>query len=288
MPMYPSFKVRPMLLDDLDHAMNLSKAEGWNQTEKDWRLLIESPLNTCLVVENFKRIIGTATALSHSNKTAWIGMVLVDKDFRGQGAGKILMTHLLEKLRHFKSIKLDATPAGQPVYTKLGFVEEHKIYRITNPSMKKLTCDQSDLGIKPIRSERFREIIKFDKQIFGVDRTYLLETLFRNYPDKAFMIERNNKFYGYTLGRDGNRFNYIGPVFASSSGDAKKLLSEALKSLINLPVAVDVLQDKRDLIIWLESIGFTKQRHFVRMYLRSNPYPGIVKNQYLISGPEFG
>jgi hypothetical protein len=198
------------------------------------------------------------------------------------------MTHLLEKLRHFKSVKLDATPAGQPVYTKLGFVDEHIIYRMTNPSMKKLSYDQSDQGIKPILSERFREIIEFDKKIFGVDRTYLLETLFRNYPGKAFMIERNNKFCGYTLGRDGNRFNYIGPVFVSSSDDAKILLSEALKSLINLPVALDVLQDKRDLIIWLESIGFIKQRHFVRMCLSSNPYPGIVKNQYLISGPEFG
>jgi GNAT superfamily N-acetyltransferase len=288
MPVYPSFKVRPMLLDDLDHGLNLSKAEGWNQTEKDWRLLIENPLNTCLVVENFKRIIGTATALSHSNKVAWIGMVLVDKDFRGRGAGNILMTHLLEKLRHFKSVKLDATPAGQPIYTKLGFVDEHIICRMTNPSMKKLSYDKSDQGIRPILSERFREIIKFDEQIFGVDRTYLLETLFRNCPGKAFMIERNNKFCGFTLGRDGTRLNYIGPVFASSPDNAKTLLSEALKSLINLPVALDVLQDKRDLIIWLESLGFIKQRHFVRMYLRSNTYPGIVKNQYLISGPEFG
>ena len=288
MPVDISFKVRPMLPDDLDHVLNLSKKEGWNQTEKDWRLLIENPLNTCLVVENIKRIIGTATALSHSNKVAWIGMVLVDKDFRGRGAGKILMTHLLEKLQRFKSIKLDATPAGQPLYAKLGFVDEHIIYRMTNPSMKKLYYDKRDQGIRPMLSEHFREMIKFDEQIFGVDRKYLLENLFRNYPDKAFMMDRNNKFCGYTLGRDGTRFNYIGPVFASSPDDAKKLLSEALKSLINLPVALDVLEDKRELIMWLESIGFIKQRHFVRMYLKSNPYPGIVKNQYLISGPEFG
>jgi hypothetical protein len=42
------------------------------------------------------------------------------------------------------------------------------------------------------------------------------------------------------------------------------------------------------LIEWLEIIGFEKQRQFTRMYLHNNPFPGIVKNQYLICGPEYG
>jgi GNAT superfamily N-acetyltransferase len=288
MPDNPSFKIRPMIINDLDQAISLSKAEGWNQTENDWRLLLENPLNTCLVAEHHNKVAGTATALNHSNEVAWIGMVLVNKDFRGQGAGKMLMTHLLDKLGQFKSVKLDATQAGEPVYTKLGFVYEYIIYRMTNPSLKNLSYNINNQGIKPIQSEHLGETIKFDKQIFGVDRTYLLEALFRNYPGKAFMFERDNKLCGYALGRNGFRFNYIGPLFAFSSDKAKILLSETFKSLNNQPVALDILQDKEDLIKWLESIGFIKQRNFLRMYLKSNPYPGIVKNQYLISGPEFG
>ena len=254
MPDNQSFKILPMIINDLDQAISLSNAEGWNQTEKDWRLLLENSLNTCLVAEHHNKVAGTATALSHSNKVAWIGMVLVNKDFRGQRAGKMLMTHLLDKLGQFKSVKLDATPAGEPVYTKLGFVSEYIIYRMTNPSLKELSCDQSDQGIKPIQSEHLCEIIKFDKQIFGVDRTYLLEALFRNFPGKAFMFESNNEFCCYVLGMDGFRFNYIGPLFAFSSDEAKILLSETFKSLNNQPVVLDILQDKKDLIVWLESI----------------------------------
>jgi hypothetical protein len=39
---------------------------------------------------------------------------------------------------------------------------------------------------------------------------------------------------------------------------------------------------------WLETLGFVKQRHFIRMYRNDNPYPGISGNHYLIAGPEFG
>ena len=31
--------LRPMQKDDITNAMKLSGAEGWNQTEKDWKLL---------------------------------------------------------------------------------------------------------------------------------------------------------------------------------------------------------------------------------------------------------
>lgn len=32
-----AFILRPMELSDIGSAMKLSNAEGWNQTEKDWK-----------------------------------------------------------------------------------------------------------------------------------------------------------------------------------------------------------------------------------------------------------
>jgi hypothetical protein len=93
---------------------------------------------------------------------------------------------------------------------------------------------------------------------------------------------------GYISGRDGSRFNYVGPLGAGNFESARSLISISLRSLIKKPVALDVPEDKEDLISWLESAGFTKQRHFIRMYLKVNPYPGIPESQYLISGPEYG
>jgi hypothetical protein len=139
-----------------------------------------------------------------------------------------------------------------------------------------------------VTKEYLPEIIMYDEGIFGVNRAYVLESIFHNYPLKSFMIRRNGSISGYILGRDGIRYNYIGPVFARSGDDAAMLIRQALQSLISKPVALDIMGDKTELAEWLQSIGFTIQRSFVRMYYKSNRYCGIVKNQYLIGGPELG
>jgi hypothetical protein len=112
--------------------------------------------------------------------------------------------------------------------------------------------------------------------------------LIENYPEKAFHIKRGDITEGYILGRDGSRFNYIGPLCTDSLQSARSLISTSLRFLIKKPVALDVPEEKREFIKWLESIGFSKQRYFIRMYLNRNPYPGIPESQYLISGPEYG
>ncbi len=286
---YLNFLVRPMLLTDLRAAMDLAIDEGWNQTERDWRLFLDNPLNTCLVAEHNLKVIGTATAISYSKLLGWIGMVLVNKDFRKHGVGRMLVTKTIDSLHGFTSVKLDATPAGQPVYQKLGFIEERVLARMTNSSFKSFEKEIIDIEPDPVQKKDLDEIIKYDRNIFGVDRTYLLKTILNNYPGKAFLLRLNGRVTGYILGRDGIRYNYIGPVFASSTSDAMALISFALKSLKNnQDVAIDVHDDKKELIEWLESKGFTRQRQFVRMYLDQNPFPGIVENQYLISGPEYG
>jgi GNAT superfamily N-acetyltransferase len=277
-----------MITNDLNQAFSLSNSEGWNQTEKDWKLLLENPINICIVAEYDNKVIGTATALNHSDKIAWIGMVLVDKSFRGRGVGKRLLTNIIGALKNVDSIKLDATPAGLPLYQKLGFIDEYKIYRMINPELHSFKKQLFNYEPVNIDQKSFSDVLKLDKRIFGTARTYLLQTLLRNYPGKAYLIKRNKKIDGYMFGRDGVRFNYIGPVFAFSHDSARILISKALESLNNQPVALDILQDKEDLIKWLESLGFVKHRHFIRMYLKSNSYSRLIEYQYLISGPEFG
>ncbi len=283
-----SILIRQMMPEDLDQALDLSVTEGWNQTMKDWRLLLDNPLNVCIVAEKDNRVAGTATALNHGNRVAWIGMVLVDKLLRGQGAGKMLLESIIERLNDVPSVKLDATPAGEPLYRKLGFADEYKIFRMTCNNHLFKPENFSTHGLLPVTKDSLADILALDRIAFGTDRSYLLENLLTHYPEKAYQVKTSGKTEGFILGRDGSRFNYIGPVIASSTEEARDLISKVLGSLNSQPIALDVTEDKTDLIRWLESIGFIKQRHFIRMYLKSNHWPGRKENQYLISGPEFG
>jgi predicted N-acetyltransferase YhbS len=282
------FIVRPMQPGDIVSAMKLSNAEGWNQTENDWKLLIESPQNVCLVAEYNKKIIGTTTAMNYANQIAWIGMVLVAKESRGQGISKLLLTNILKKLESFESIKLDATPAGKQVYQKFDFKDEYLITRVVTGSMTNLSFEDDTTLAESIRLKDIEEIVALDEHVFGTNRRQLIESLINRYPHKAWLLKRNNSIAGFALGRDGNKYHQVGPVCGSTINDVKMLIRRALKELIYQPVVIDVLSEKEDLISWLHSIGFTMQRHFVRMYKKENLFPGIVNKQYLICGPEFG
>jgi GNAT superfamily N-acetyltransferase len=282
------FTIRKMRAADLDQAFGLSLNEGWNQTMNDWKLLFENTENICIVAEKDNKVVGTATALNHERKIAWIGMVLVDKSLRGHGAGKMLLENIVDRLQHIESVKLDATPAGEPLYRKLGFIAEHKIFRMTADCLNYSSEIVHSAEPLNIDIDNLSEITELDRKIFGADRHKLLMKLLSGNPGRAFYIKMDKNPEGYIFGRAGSRFNYVGPVSALNHESARALIHKSIKSLNDKSIAIDILEDKAELISWLESIGFVKQRHFVRMYLKANPYPGNVKNQYLISGPEFG
>jgi hypothetical protein len=283
----PDFIIRPMQPGDVADAMKLSDAEGWNQTPTDWRLLIEGSQNICLLAERGKKIIGTTTAINYANRIAWISMVLVAREHRRQGISKSLLTNILEKLAGFKSTKLDATPEGQHVYKQFDFNDEYSITRMVNASMRELPPDD-DVSPEPTRLNDLQEIIALDELVFGANRTQLIESMIKGHPEKSWVLRLNNSIVCFALGRKGNNYHHVGPVFGSNINDVKILVKRALNELTHQPVVMDVLSDKEDLITWLNSFGFVPQRHFVRMYKTQNPFPGIISKQYVICGPEFG
>jgi GNAT superfamily N-acetyltransferase len=281
--------VRRLTGEDTGQAIGLSHAERWNQTLKDWELLTGHMENVCLAAVDGERIIGTATAMVYENRVAWIGMVLVDRACRGRGLSRLLLDTLFEKLEPGLSLKLDATPAGQPVYEKYGFRDEYLVYRMTRPplSLKSSPFDNDPLPER-ITPGNLSEAIGFDSKVFGAGRQVLVDYLLDNDPGSAWLIRQEGIVSGLALGRKGARFHQVGPVMASCTEDARRLITWSLKGMEGDPVVMDVLEDKKGLMEWLKTLGFSPQRHFVRMFRYENPYPGKPENHYLIAGPEFG
>jgi len=80
-----------MTIEDIPDAMRLKDAAGWNQTTADWTRFISASPEGCFVVEYQGNIIGTSATISYEGRFSWIGMLIVDEQYRGQGIGTALL-----------------------------------------------------------------------------------------------------------------------------------------------------------------------------------------------------
>src|SRR5689334_22523272 len=104
------------LLDerDIPAAMRLKELARWNQTESDWRRLLQLEPRGCFGATLDGRLVGTTTAITYGDELAWIGMVLVDPEYRRRRIATRLMQAALDYLSgRVALVKLDATPDGR-------------------------------------------------------------------------------------------------------------------------------------------------------------------------------
>ncbi len=271
---------------DLPSLMQIKNAENWNQTENDWLFLMGQFPQYCLVALDGAKVVGTITSTNFKNQVAWIGMMLVSKPYRGKGISKLLMTTMIESLKDCESIKLDATPAGAHVYTKLGFQDEYEIFRMMHTEERNMDEPENTI-VREIDEEALSSLFAIDQKVFGADRSGLLKYLLEQGANVNGCISKNGKADGYLLTRPGTNFTQMGPVIAKSSDAAIRLVENAMTK-VHGSMVIDVLADKKGLVGWLEEAGFTTQRSFTRMYLKGNPYPGETEKHFAIAGPEFG
>jgi GNAT superfamily N-acetyltransferase len=277
-----------MQVEDLDEAMKLKSAEGWNQTRSDWELILINNPGLCLVAIAEDRVVGTVTTFSYEGTFAWIGMMLVDRQFRRKGISNKLMLEIIQRLGKKQTIRLDATPAGQMVYERLGFVKEYSLFRWVRQTGIPEKINEMVANVFQINRKDLKELILWDKVVFGAERKEVLSYLFKNYPQGAFCIKFEDKINGFVFCREGSKFLHIGPLITSDDGMAKALISHILYKFSDRNLLLDLGEHHSTMHNWLEENGFQRQRELIRMFIPPNLNMGIPENYYLISGPELG
>ncbi len=276
---------RNMERPDMVAGLSLCRAAKWNQLARDWEIFLRLHPAGCRVAVSDQKVIGTVTTIRYQHFFSWIGMVLIDPGYRRQGIGTQLLRQALEILRKEETIKLDATTAGREVYLGLGFTDEYHLSRMY------MIADAVGLetsSVRPIQKVDLGLLSAFDRNVFGADRQPLLEWMWEDAPEYAFISEEKNSIQGYCMGRQGHYYVHIGPVIADNSAVAGNLVSAALQNCVGMPVILDVLHFDTGWLMWLTDMGFTEQRNFTRMYRGTNAFHAMPEKQYAIMGPEFG
>jgi len=283
-------RLRTMTKQDIPAGLRLKELAGWNQTAADWNRFLDASPEGCFVAEVEGKVRGTATAISFENKFAWIGMVLVDPEYRSRGIGTKLLEKTIEHLdqRKMPTMKLDATPQGKPLYEKLGFVTEYGIERWVlkkPPQADMQIVDSKRELLSPVQLE---SIVGKDREVFGADRSPLLRSLYEEMPHYAMSVWSSGTLQGYTLGRKGSFADHLGPWMAEDSASARPLLHGFLARSSRETVIVDCLTANAVAVELLRTSGFSYARTLTRMVRGPNDYPGKPDTLCAILGPEFG
>jgi GNAT superfamily N-acetyltransferase len=287
-------RLRLLTLADIPGAMRLKDAAGWNQTALDWERLISASPEGCFAAEHNGRLLGTSTTITYEDRFAWIGMVVVDAQYRGHGIGTDLLRAAIQYLdsRTVPCMKLDATPLGKPLYEKLGFVSEYEVGRWM------FRRNHVGTGASPARAARqgqhnpgnpdLEDALVLDRQIFGADRSRLLRSLAQEAPEFAVTIRQGQTVAGYAFGRRGSRADHLGPWMARNQDTAARLLEEFLERSTRQLVFADCVQRNAWAVRLVRARGFEFSRPLTRMFRGTNQHPGQHELLCAILGPEFG
>ncbi|MCI0556823.1 MAG: GNAT family N-acetyltransferase [Anaerolineae bacterium] len=269
--------------EDIPAAVRLKDAAGWNQTAADWKRFLSASPEGCFVAECEGRVVGTSATIVYEGRFAWIGMVVIDPQHRGQGMGTALLEHAIRYLdsQSVPCMKLDATPEGKPLYKKFGFVSEYDIERW----MLKRQPNENVAGKAPVE---IGEVLRLDREVFGADRGGLLNSLNETRPDFTLVVRQETKVAGYTFGRSGSRADQLGPWIACNEEVAAKLLEEFLRRSGRELVFVDCVQSHPWALPLVKARGFEFLRPLTRMFRGTNKHIGRPDLLCAILGPEFG
>jgi GNAT superfamily N-acetyltransferase len=244
--------MQPRLLTaaDVPAALELSTAAGWNQTAADWERMITLEPEGCFGIDDDGRLAATTTLLCFGDELAWIGMVLTHRDHQRKGLAHRLMCAALDtaQARGVRTIKLDATDQGRPLYLSLGFIDEQPIERWRAELLPRQGAASPPGTALPHG---------LDCEAFGANRARFVEAL-----GKPAACGED----GYIMTRPGTRANYIGPCVAMTSERAAELFVFVLHGG---PWFWDLLPDNRAARDLAAQFGFVRVRELVRM--RSGP-----------------
>ncbi len=285
-PNAEELEIRLLEESDVAEAMRLKAAAGWNQTEEDWLRLLRLCPRGCFAAAAAERLVGTTTTTVYGRELAWIGMVLVDPEFRRRGIATALVRAALGVLdaAAVATVKLDATPEGAPVYEALGFEAELRVERWMRVARATASRAHAAEGLPDSL-----QIFALDRRAFGADRSELLKALWEeSCVTPAVSMGADGRLRGYALARRGALSDYVGPLVAEEAETAAALLDEVLNRLDGGTVCVDLNTTYAGGARVLGARGFVKQRELVRMRRGVRSGAGTSDSVFAIAGPEVG
>jgi ribosomal protein S18 acetylase RimI-like enzyme len=265
--------------------------ESWGHTGRDVERCWNLEPDGCFIAESKNKPIGHIFSVLFG-EVGWIGLLIVNPEKRGMGAGAALMEAAINYLenRGARTIKLEAVENAAPLYRRLGFIDAFDSLRLRGMPEQNENQSRMDETVSMMHENDVPEIAEFDAQYFGANRLSVLKSLHSDFPKYCFAAKENQRVKGYIMARKTLDEFWIGPWICVDSKIAEFLFSTLSESMRKesryLRLGLPVLNtDARKLV---EELGFQFVGKSIHMIRGERKNQGDVTRIYGIGGPEKG
>ncbi|AZO79124.1 MULTISPECIES: GNAT family N-acetyltransferase [unclassified Bosea (in: a-proteobacteria)] len=271
--------LREIGIGDAALGAELSRRVGWPYRREDWEFAIG--LGGGVVGVRDGKLIASALWWPYGKSHATLGMIIVAPEAQGSGIGRRLMQALLVQAEG-RSLMLNATAAGEPLYAKSGFRPCGGV-RQQHGHVLAVAAPQLGAGerLRPASSADLPILERLDRAATGLERGPSLAALLGC--GECLVLERADQPVGFSILRAFGRGHTIGPVVAVDEADARTLIACWLHGRTGQFIRVD-LQLGSGLGDWLAQHGLAPAGDVVAMVRGDLPAaPGPARLHALIN-----
>ncbi|TDL76206.1 GNAT family N-acetyltransferase [Peribacillus frigoritolerans] len=272
--------------NDVSDLIKLSDSIGWDYDEKEIATIMRS--GKIYGHKNCNGKVVSSAAIITYDTAASIGMVIVDKAYRGLGLGKDATLKCIDSVPNTVSIMLIATKEGIPLYEKIGFKTINSVHKYLCENYKPGKSPEiSDVILEDFNNIHFNSVINIDEKAFGARRSSFLYNRIIQSENCIVAKDYKNNVIGYGAAILGPENLILGPIVAPDNKVAA-LLVNSLASRHQGKLRVDVPSGKESFMIVLQEMGFMMVNNPPIMIINSSTMPIRNNTLFGIAAQVFG
>ncbi len=286
-----NMKIRSMQSRDLDFAAQCTETEGWTgETRLEFEGFYAHDPAGCFIAEHDSQKIAIGVA-TYYGEYAFVGELIVAKEWRGRGIGRQMLEHAIAYLRQCsaKNILLDGVVRAVTLYERAGFRKICRSLRFSGH-----LPGRQHPHVRAMRAEDLPAVCALDRQVFVADRSFFLKRRLAVFSELCKVYEQGGKIAGFIFGRrsDGPQGPAIsaGPWVVTAGVEHPQYLLESLAfELPGCLLRLGVLESNTNAATLLRGTGFAEHPEPPwRMLLGNEAGLGLSTECYAIGSPAKG
>ena len=265
--------VRQLSLADVDWAAAVLAATGLRARQPELRRYLALEPGGYCAAEADGRPVGLGGFAAYAD-LAFVGNMAVVPEMQGRGVGRAILHRMLEDIDRcgIPTTLLEATPEGEPLYRKSGFVEEHRTLAYAGSGAFRpgeAPVPETGLAVRTLTEADLDAVAAFDRPRFGGSRLPALARFLQDFPGRGRLARRpGGGVAGYLIAQP----QILGPWMAEDAAAAVALLAAALALPFDRPPVAYAPEPNVGAAALLPRFGFTAQPESLRMR-RGGPGP---------------